>query len=134
VCINDIEIIPAWKQCGDRNPEWSDDKKWLWDSGSFTQHMLFVNSNEIFVNKQWLVWKKYERGEVRLEEDGTYTAHLHVGMTRSEIHGFKTIEEAACRVAVGKHYIDPNNPGLLFVTNSGKYYDLNGDEIKLEDK
>jgi len=129
---NGIEIIPAWKQCGDRNPNWSDDEKWLWDSGGFTQHMLFINSNDMFVNKQWCIWEKYERGYVRLEEDGTYTAHLHIEMTRSEVYGFKTVEEAARRVAVGRHTIDQWNTGPLFVTKDGKYYDLNGDNVKIK--
>ena len=65
------------------------------------------------------------------EKDGTYTAHLHIGMTRSEVHGFKTVEDAARRVAISRHNIDPKNPGPLFVTKDGKYYDLNNEEVRI---
>jgi hypothetical protein len=126
-----IEVIPVWKQCGKRNPNWSKDEKSLWDSGDYTQHMLYVNPAELYVNADWWVWKGYELGNVSKEIDGTYTAHIHIVMTRSEVHGFKTIDSAAYRLAVGKHDINPNNPGMLFKTTDGRYYDLNGDEVKL---
>lgn len=121
-----IEIIPVWKQCGERNPDWSKDEKWLWDTGEFTKHMLYVNKKR--GHSAWWVWEKYERGHVIKEKDGSYTAHIHIGMTRSDQRGFKTLEEAARRVAKGRHNIDPDNPGLLFETTDGRYFDLNGDE------
>jgi len=134
VCLEDgLEVIPVWKQCGEINSKWSEDEKWLWDSGSYTQHMLYVNPDKIYVNACWWVWKDYELGSVSKAKDGTYTAHIHISMTRSEVYGFKTIEEAAHRLAVGKHDIDPNNPGLLFKTTDGSYYDLNNDKVELKE-
>ena len=117
-----IEIIPTWKQCGERQSNWSTDEKWLWDTGEFTQHMLFVAGSpeddqvDKFIDRVWWVWQKYERGHVVKENFGNYTAHIHIGMTRSEKKGFKTLEAAARRVAVPKHHLEPGQVGLRFVT------------------
>lgn len=116
-----IEIIPAWKQCGKRDTNWSKDEKWLWDSGAFTQHMLYVISPEDersdkFIDGVWWIWQKYERGHVIKESLENYTAHIHIGMTRSEKKGFKTLEAAARRVTVPKHHLEPGQVGLRFVT------------------
>jgi hypothetical protein len=92
------EIIPVWKQCGERDPNWSDDEKWLWDSGGWTQHMLYVNKEKINVGRAWWVWKEYERGTISLDKNGIYNAHFHVEMTRWDEYGFKTLEETARRL------------------------------------
>lgn len=131
---NGIEIIPAWKQCGTIDDTWTEDEKWLWNTGEFTQHTLRISDKEIFVKRHWYVWKNGECGTIVKENDGTYTAHIHILMTRSTIRGFSTLEEAARRLSIGRHTIDKNNPGPLFKTADGKYYDLNNDEVEVRTK
>jgi hypothetical protein len=110
---NGIEIIPIWKQCGERNSDWSKDEKWLWDTGDWTQHMLYVNKKD--GHNAWWVWEKYERGHVIKEKDGSYTAHIHIDMGRSDKKGFKTLEEASRRVAIPKHHIKPGEKCVRIV-------------------
>lgn len=113
-----IEIIPIWKQCGEGNPDWSEDEKWLWDTGDFTQHMLYVNKKDEWCRESWWVWRKYERGHVIKEKDGSYTAHIHIDMSRSDQKGFKTLEKAARRVSIPKHHIEPGEKCVRIVARN----------------
>lgn len=123
VKIGDLEIIPTWKQCGEPDPNWSETERWLWDTGDFGQHAVILNSAPQFWERHWIIWYKGECGHVSLEDDGTYTAHIKIEMTRSCQRGFKTLEEAAIRVT-GPHAESYTGSSIVFEMKDGSVVPL----------
>jgi len=111
--INDFEIVPKWKRCGEYNPDWSYEEKLLWGFGDFDYHMELVENKKEFFERYWYVWNSYRCGDVCLNDDGTFMARMKDVMIGWDSPKYENIEKAieyvmACYKAKKKYYKEKN--------------------------
>ena len=97
--VDGFEVVPAWKQCGEYDPNWSDDEKFLWNSGNYDYHMEYLpvgapDFEKDFFEKYWYVWKGCACGQLSLRPNGTYQAHMKDGMIGWDSGYYETLEGA----------------------------------------
>lgn len=74
-----FEVVPKWKQCGKYNPDWSEDNKYLWNSGEYDHHMELVGPNDpdtSYFEKLWYAWDNGVAGLIRKVDDDKYISEM----------------------------------------------------------
>ncbi len=96
--VGEYEIVPVWKQCGEYDPNWSDDEKSLWNSGQYDYHMEYIpigdpGFEKYYLESYWYVWKKHRCGCLSLRPNGKYQAHMKDVMIGWDSPYYNTMEE-----------------------------------------
>ena len=119
--IDEFEIVPKWKQCGEYNPDWSDDEKYLWNSGCYDHHMELVSlgnpeQDKRYAEKCWYVWKDHWRGNIVIHDNGQFTAEMKEVMMGWSSPPYDTLEGAVDYIIhcyhAKKEYYKKNKNGI----------------------
>lgn len=106
--IDGFEVVPKWKQCGEYDPNWSEDQKYLWNSGCCDHHMELVSLNDPekdkkYFEKCWYVWKDHWCGYIVIHDDGAFTAEMKEVMIGWSSPKYNSIEGAIYYIMMN-HY------------------------------
>jgi hypothetical protein len=74
--VDDVELIPCWKQIGSRPNNGTEDALWLWDQDAVTKYGLLISPE--FKNNWYIYLNGKNLGSLILEDDNTYTVSINV--------------------------------------------------------